>query len=369
MYYLRTLHLENFRNHQQLHAAFSAHFNCIVGKNGIGKSNLLDAIHYACFAKSALNIKDKDIIQHNANYFRLEAGFACEDKKEIVQLWVSRTGKKEITCNHAKVVRRVDFVGRFPVMMLSPQDEELVRGGDQYRRKLFDAILSQEDKTYCTQWLTYYAHLKRRNALLKKHYLRHDDHELLDLYDEQLITLAVGIAKKRANYMQALLPHYRQQYQRLVKQEEAVGIAYGSEALSEQWPQLFRRARKNDILQKTTRHGIHRDSFELFIEGKSAKTYGSQGQKKTLLFALKLAIIAKDPQRRMILLLDDVLDKLDEERRQHLFGTLAKQSLGQVFMAGTEQDKMKKYLTKYAIAHKFFFLQEGGGLVTECPTK
>ena len=278
MYCLQRLALENFRNHAVLNVDFSPHFNCVVGENGAGKTNLLDAIHFACFAKSGLGLKDKETIKNESHYLRLQAEFIHPRRKQVC-LYIARTGKKEILCDQLKR-QRSNFVGEFPVMMVSPQDEEIIVGGHLHRRRFFDLILSQKSKTYCKEWIAYNAHLKQRNALLKKSHLSRSDHTLLSVYDEPIIALSASIAQKRKNYVAALLPHYQRQYDQLSQHEERVDLVYDSEALREDWPHIFKEGRKRDILYKTSHHGIHKDTFEVLIEGYSAKTYASQGQKK-----------------------------------------------------------------------------------------
>ncbi|MEM9417371.1 MAG: DNA replication and repair protein RecF [Bacteroidota bacterium] len=316
--------------------AFAAQLNFIVGPNGVGKTSLLDAIYYLSLTKSAFNAVDSQHIQHGQTAFAVEGHFVKEGKDYALKCVFKQPGGKLFTNNDKPYDKLRDHIGLFPVVLTTPYDMDLIRGGSETRRRFFDSILCQLDRTYLDTLLQYQHLLKQRNGLLRLHKeVGRLDRDLLASYDQQLLPLARQLFEARATFIQRFTPSFQKHYQYFVAAEEAVQLAYVSEVAAPDFEQKFGDSLAQDLaLQRTTR-GIHRDDIQFTLNDHPLKKIGSQGQQKSFVIALRLAqyeCLSQALQRPPLLLLDDIFDKLDEERIDRLVQLIAQQQFGQVFI-------------------------------------
>jgi DNA replication and repair protein RecF len=344
--YLEKINLLNFKNYEELSMEFCPHINCIVGHNGSGKTNLLDAIHYLSLTKSAFNILDGQSIRHEADFFMIDGKF-CLDTKHFQITCSLRNGQRKIVMSDKKAYERIsEHIGRFPVVLIAPNDTDLVRDGSEDRRKFFDGMLSQIDAQYLNDLIAYNLVLKQRNGLLKQFYERnYYDKELLETYSIPLLDLGRKIHFKRQEFMQEYVRIFQQHYRNLTDSLEEVDLVYESELFEEDFEYEFFYATKRDLQAQRTTKGIHKDDFVFEINRFELKKFGSQGQQKSFVIALKLAqfeVIKENKQVKPILLLDDIFDKLDDLRINKLMHMIASGTFGQLFLTDARPERTKK---------------------------
>lgn len=333
---LRNLRCVHFKNHSMVELSFADQLNFIVGPNGAGKTSLLDAIYYLSLTKSAFNSIDSQNIQHGQSSFAVEGHFVKEEKPYALRCVFKQPGGKVLTSNGKPYERLSDHIGLFPVVLTTPYDMDLIRDGSEVRRKFFDGMLCQLDRTYMGALLQYQHLLKQRNSLLR-HYKEAGrlDRDLLASYDSRLLPLNKQLFKARSAFIADFIPSFQKHYQYFVAAEEEVQLAYVSEVAAPDFEQKFYDSLAQDLaLQRTTR-GIHRDDIQFTLQGYPLKKIGSQGQQKSFVIALRLAqydCLHKGLQLKPLLLLDDIFDKLDEQRINRLVALIAQQQFGQVFI-------------------------------------
>ncbi len=338
--FLRSLHLTNFKNHEIASFEFGEQINCIVGKNGAGKTNLLDAIYYLSFTKSALGTQDRLTISHNNQVFTIFGTYS--DFRVAIQF---EKGKVKLLKVDGKEPERLsDVIGKVPLVMVLPDDTVMIREGSEERRKFFDGILSQLDRVYLESLLKYNKLLKQRNTLLKQGEASAIDYKLVETFDDQLIPLAKGISGQRAELLNIFLPFMKKNYASL-HEEEIPALKFKSH-VEEGFESLFRNNFQRDQLMQHTLLGSHRDDVEFALDGVPIKKFGSQGQQKTFIIALKLAmydLLNEQKKKRPLFLLDDIFDKLDDHRIQLLVNVLTDHKrFGQVFITDAREDRSKK---------------------------
>jgi len=364
--YLRDLRLTQFKNYQSAAFAFSATVNLVVGLNGSGKTNLLDSIYCLCACKSYFNHSDSQNIQHQAQFFRLEGNFllnpnAPTDTENIVFTYTSAK-KKDFLRNQTAYEKLSEHIGLLPVVMIAPDDVELIKEGSEPRRKMLDTTLSQLDRDYLNALIKYNRLLLNRNALLKQFAERNEfNATLLDTYTVQMIPLGNQIHQKRQAFCHELTPILQQYYECLSNGSEEVNCTYKSGLNDTDFAQILQQNIATDRQQQRTTEGIHRDDLVFSISQYPLKKYGSQGQQKSFLIALKLAIyelIAQHTQIKPILLLDDIFDKLDEQRIEQLLQVTAcqPQKFGQIFISDTQQARITAICAKFGIENKTFLM-------------
>ena len=325
--YVSSLSFGSFRNYTHQCLTFRPGVVCVYGPNGAGKTNLLDAIHYVCSARSAFLHEEEALLKRGETCFKLQAQ-VCERDRTMRKLSVSYTvGQRKVLQVEGKVCpRRRDYALHLPVCMFSAADSCLIQGGSQERRDFMDSILLQEDNSYQSDWIAYRAYLRNRNAALKAPLGgARVDRELILSYDDRMIPLSERIAARRARFVEEYAPLFQKRYAALAGTEEKVDCLYSSEALSNDFGSRYRASLEEDMRLMRTRMGIHRDDYLFKMKGEPLRRYASQGQQKTFLWALKLAYVERIAQLRSrtpILLLDDVLDKLDRLRTARLFELL-----------------------------------------------
>lgn len=333
---LRNLRCVHFKNHNAVELAFSDQLNFIVGPNGAGKTSLLDAIHYLALTKSAFNTIDTQNIQHGHAAFAVEGNFLKQDKRYAVKCIFQQHGGKHFTNNGKPYDKLRDHIGLFPVVLTTPYDMDLIRGGSEGRRRFFDSILCQLDRRYLDTLLQYQQLLKQRNSLLRLYKeVGQLNQDLLASYDDRLLPLGKRLFGARAAFIQAFVPSFQKHYQYFVAAEEAVQLVYVSEVATPDFEHNFRASLLQDLaLQRTTR-GVHRDEVRFILNSHPLKRIGSQGQQKSFVIALRLAqyeCLVKALRLKPLLLLDDIFDQLDEQRVERLVQLMAQQYFGQVFI-------------------------------------
>ena len=366
---LESLDLIQFKNHLHSKLAFSPQINCLLGRNGSGKTNVLDGIHYLSLTKSALQSSDALSIQHDADFFTVKGKFTVDAHPLEVRCTLEQGKKKQIFQNGKVMEKASDHVGKIPLVMIAPDDTELIKGGSEGRRKFFDGLLAQLDHPYLDQLIRYHHFLKQRNALLKQFgETGRRDLTLLSTYDEEIIVLSKGIAKRRAALLEEITPLLQFYYEKLSMGREQVALHYETEALRDNFQEYFLQLRQKDFVTKNSNAGIHKDDFEFQIDTHPLRKLGSQGQQKSFIIALKLAQFAlfeKAKGEKPLLLLDDIFDKLDEERIVMLMQLVSQGSFGQLFITDARPERSKEILSALDAEVVFFYIEDGQVLSQE----
>lgn len=345
---LKQLSLLNYKNFEQQEFTFNPKLNGIVGANGVGKTNVLDAIYHLSFGKSYFNPVSSQNIKHGQDYFVIDAILEREQKEEKLVCSLKK-GAKKIIKRNGKVYDKIsDHIGFMPLVMISPADRDLITEGSDTRRKFIDGVISQSDRVYLEQLLQYNKLLAQRNALLKYFSLNQSfDKDTLLVYDQQLSQLATPIYEKRRAFLNQFTPIFQQQFSAIVGGVEQVGIRYQSSLEQGSLDsQLLEKQKKDRALQYTS-VGTHKDDLIFELEGHVIKKFGSQGQQKSFLIALKLAqfhFIKQKSKTTPILLLDDIFDKLDASRVAQLIHLVNAEEYGQIFISDTHEERTKEVM-------------------------
>ena len=332
----------------------------ICGNNGVGKTNLLDAIHYLCFTKSYFT-RDTINIQNGQQGFRVDGQMELIEKKENAVCILRETGKKEFSVNDAGYEKFSEHIGRYPCVIIAPDDIQIITDGSEERRRFLDALLSQIDKNYLQHLINYNKILLQRNSLLKSFYeTGNKDLSLLDVLDEQLVKPGNYIFEKRKQFLISFLPRVKKLYAEIAKQEEETELHYQSELNQCSFTELLRLNRQRDMAAQRTTGGIHRDDLIFNLTGQLFKNIASQGQRKSLLFALKLAemdVLKESKAFAPLLLLDDVFEKLDEDRIANLLHRVCVENNGQVFITDTNEERLSQHLESLSISYQLILLK------------
>ncbi|MCX6268280.1 MAG: DNA replication/repair protein RecF [Bacteroidetes bacterium] len=357
--YLQKLTVTGFKNYIQAEFNFSEKINCFVGNNGVGKTNLLDAIHYLSFCKSYFNSLDSQNIRHGDDFFALHGAYQRGDHtSDLVQCLQKKNQRKRFLINKKEYERLADHIGNFPLVMISPYDRDLINDGSELRRKYIDSVISQFDKFYLDDLIQYNKALFQRNALLKsfgeQHYF---DAVSLETWDEQMIRLGEQIFIKRNSFLEQFTPLFQQYFRFLSNGSETVDIRYVSQSSGNSYRETFIAALTKDRAAQYCTMGVHKDDLEFIIDQYPVKKFGSQGQQKSFVIAVKLAQF--DYTRNVkgfkpILLLDDVFDKLDDLRASQLIKLVSENSFGQVFITDTSRQRIVSIFEAMEIEHKIF---------------
>jgi len=350
--HLTALHLRHFRNHSEQDWQFSPAVNALVGPNGSGKTNVLEAIYLLCLTKTSASWPDALNIQHEHGYFQVDGWFTKNEVSERITCSVQLGQKKAFLHDLIPYERLLDHVGKFPLVFLSPEDTDLIRDSSEGRRKFVDGILSQASPHFLQDYQQYHRTLDQRNRALKQMAMaRRTDLTLLDAYDETLLLLGERLSQARKSFLLDFLPHFQHQYHMVSGGHEQAGISYESSWLDPDFPQRFRDHRPQDIATQRTILGAHRDDFLFTLQDQPIRKFGSQGQKKSFVMALRLAqydVLAQQTGHAPILLLDDIFDKLDEHRIQHLIAHINQPHMGQVFLTDARPERTRAFLANFS---------------------
>lgn len=340
---IRKLSLINFKNHPYKSFDFSPQINCFVGNNGVGKTNVLDALHYISVGKSFLGNSDLSNILFNEDFFAIEAEIFDGEKDNVIKIQQPRDSKKIIKKNDKTYERMADHIGFLPSVMISPYDSNLISDSGESRRKFLDGMISQTDSEYLFNIIQYQKTLKQRNALLK--YFQKNrtfDLDSLEIYNEPLIKFGSKIFEKRNQFVSELNPVVQHFYEIISSRKETVAVTYSSDLEEISMENLLKENLEKDRALTYTSSGIHKDDLLFEMNGNLIKKTGSQGQQKSFLISLKLAQIKKIKElteKNPILLLDDIFDKLDDNRVSQLISLINQENFGQMFITDTHKER------------------------------
>jgi len=352
--------LTQFKNYSNRSFDFTERIVGIYGKNGVGKTSLLDAIHYLCFIKSYFTRMDNSNVQQGNKGFRLEGQLLLNDKQEKAVCILRETGKKEFTVNDEMIIKFSQHIGHYPCIVIAPDDAQLITAGSEERRRFLDALLSQLDPEYLQNLISYSKLIQQRNSLLRNFAeTLSKDLSLLDVLDGQLIKPGEFIFNKRKEFLVSFLPITKHLYNDIAQQPEDVNLFYESELLQASFAELLQLTRQKDCFAQRTTSGIHRDDLEINLGNQLFRNIASQGQRKSLLFALKLAeleVLKKEKGFAPLLLLDDVFEKLDEDRIGNLLQKVCVENDGQVFITDTNEERLRQHLDDLKVQYQFIGL-------------
>lgn len=355
---LNKLSLLNYKNFDAQTFEFDPKINCFVGNNGVGKTNILDAIYHLSFGKSYFNPITAQNIKHGTDFFVIEGNYTKNDSPEKIIISARKGQKKLIKRNGKTYERFSDHIGFIPLVIISPADRDLIIEGSQTRRKFIDGVISQRDAEYLQNLINYNKILAQRNALLKYFAANHTfNRDTIEVYDEQLHHFGAYIYEKRLEFIRAFVPIFLSRYQSITSGTETLGLQYESQLEQAPLLDLLRNNLQKDRISQYTNFGIHKDDLIFEIDGHPIKKFGSQGQQKSYLIALKLAqfdFIKQHSNDNPILLLDDIFDKLDEARVEHLITLVDNENFGQLFISDTHADRTEAVIKKIHQTYKMF---------------
>ncbi|MBL4593787.1 MAG: DNA replication and repair protein RecF [Flavobacteriales bacterium] len=361
--FLKQLSILNFKNCEEAQLELSDKINCFLGDNGEGKTNLLDAIYYLSFCKSYFNPIDSQNIKHETPFFVVEGYYEKNDKEEVIYCGVKKGQKKQFKRNKKNYEKLADHIGRIPLVIITPLDILLIIDGSDVRRKFVDGIISQYDSSYLNNLLAYNKALNHRNLLLKSFWLnRNFEQESLDVWDEQLVQYGSLIHEARNKFIDDFTPIFQKYYTKLSQDQEKVELEYRSQLNDGDFNDLLKETIDKDRGNHYSNTGVHKDDLVFNLGDLPLKKFGSQGQQKTYLLALKLAqaeLITSISKHKAIILLDDIYDKLDGKRMNQLIGIVGNGDFGQIFITDTNLERIPAILSKENINFKSFKIKEG----------
>jgi len=359
---LKKISILNYKNIQEAALDLSPKVNCLIGNNGEGKTNFLDAVYYLSFCRSAFSNIDSQIIRHEQDFFVLEGEYQNDNgDEERVYCGMKRGAKKHFKRNKKEYKRLSEHIGLIPLVMISPSDSFLIEGGSEERRKLMDVVIAQYDHAYMDALNRYNKALMQRNTLLKME--EEPDEALMDIWEQQMATEGTIIFEKRDHFVKELIPVFQEIYQNICGGAEKVSLEYISHGQRGDLLDVIQRDRFKDRAVGYSLHGIHRDDLEMMLNGYPMKRVGSQGQNKTFVIALKLAQFSflkrTGIQTTPLLLLDDIFDKLDAKRVERIVHLVAGEEYGQIFITDTNRDHLDQILQHYDFDYKIFHVKDG----------
>lgn len=360
--FLKKLSLINYKNFSAIDFEFDTKINCFVGQNGIGKTNILDAIYHLSFGKSYFNPIAIQNIKHEEDFFVIEGNFEKDEREEKIVCSLKKGLKKTIKKNGKAYDKLSDHIGFLPLVIISPSDRDLITEGSDTRRKFMDGVISQSDKDYLQALIKYNKVLMQRNSLLKYFAANQTfDRTTLSVYNEQLNGYGSVIFDKRIAFLETFIPIFKEQYKAISGGQEEVDLVYDSKLLKDSLLTLFDQNIDKDRALQYTSVGIHKDDLNFNLGEHPIKKFGSQGQQKSFLVALKLAqfyFIKKESKTTPILLLDDIFDKLDEHRVSHIIHLVDDENFGQLFISDTHADRTENVVQNIHQSYKIFKLGE-----------
>jgi DNA replication and repair protein RecF len=358
--HLQKISLVNFKNIESQSFDFEERINCFVGNNGVGKTNILDAIYYLSFTKSYFNPIAGQNIRHGEDFFMIEGSYLLNERKEKIVCSLKKGQKKVLKRNDKSYEKFAEHIGQLPLVIVSPADRDLIVDGSDTRRKFIDGVISQQDKAYLQSLLSYNKVVSQRNALLKYFAANRTFDALnLNIYDEQLISHGTSIYHKRKAFLEKFTPIFNQKYQQISNDKETVNLTYSSQLHTMPFETLLKNNLEKDRMLQYTSVGIHKDDLSFEIGEYPIKKFGSQGQQKSYLIALKLAqfqFIKEQSNVTPILLLDDIFDKLDEHRVAQIIDLVNKDEFGQIFITDTHGDRTEEVVKKSNKSYEIFKL-------------
>ena len=358
--FLKRISLLNYKNFSEASFDFDAKINCFVGKNGIGKTNVLDAIYHLSYGKSYFNPLAVQNIKHGEEFFLIESEFEKSDRNEQI-ICSLKKGQKKILKRNGKLYEKFsDHIGFIPLVIISPADSDLITEGSETRRKFMDSVISQSDNSYLQQLIQYQKIISQRNALLKYFALNHVfENDTLSIYNEQLNILGQSIFKKRKHFLSEFIPIFNKFHQEITNSSEAVQLKYESDLFEKDTLTLLEENINKDRALQYTSVGVHKDDLLFEIDNFPIKKFGSQGQQKSFLIALKLAqfdFVKRQCGEKPILLFDDIFDKLDEFRVSKIIEMVNNDEFGQLFISDTHPERTENIVKSTHQSYKIFNL-------------
>ena len=360
---IKTLHIVQFKNYQEAEVSFYSGVNCFVGPNGSGKTNILDAIHYLSMCRSYLNPIDSQNIKFDQQFFMLQSSWYKNEQEVDLYCAVKKGQKKIFKKNKAEYEKLAEHIGSFPAVMISPYDRNLISEGSELRRKWMDGIISQFDRQYLDDLIRYNRILEQRNALLKNN-LKNGffDRESFEVWDEQLVEVGLRISIKRQEFIIEFIPIFQQFYSELGSDKESVTFMYKSQLLEGDFKVLLKQGMERDRYIGYTSVGVHKDDLLFELNSHPIKKFGSQGQQKSYLIALRLAQyewLKRHLNQNPILLLDDIFDKLDNVRVEKLMQMVSNHTFGQVMVTDTDSKRVKDIFDAIHEPFRLFTVEAG----------
>jgi len=373
---LRKLSILNYKNIREAQLELSPKMNCFIGPNGVGKTNVLDAVYYLSFCRSASNPIDSQVIRHEEPFCMLEGVYSedagnSEDAEcsEVISVGMKRGQKKHFKRNKKEYRRLSEHIGLIPLVVVSPSDTSLIEGGSEERRRLMDVVISQYDRSYIDHLVRYNNALAQRNTLLKMDgqadspTAQSYDPALMQIWEEQMAEEGEQLYERRKTFVEELTPVFQHYYEQISQHREQVGLRYVSHCQRGPLLDIIQRDRYKDYAVGYSLHGVHRDDLEFSLDGYQMKREGSQGQNKTYVIALKLAqfefLKRTASQTTPLLLLDDIFDKLDANRVEQIVRLVSGDNFGQIFITDTNRDHLDQILSTSVLDYKIFHVDSG----------
>jgi len=356
------LSLLNFKNYDELTIEFSPTVNVFYGHNGAGKTNLLDAVHYLSLCKSFFNPIDSQQIKQGQEFFMIQGRFEKNDQNDVIVCSLKRHQKKKFQRNKKDYTRLADHIGLYPLVMITPNDSFLITEGSEERRKFVDNVISQTNATYLDLLISYNKVLQNRNSLLKQNRTIRVDEELLGIYNSQLVELGEQIHEERKGFMDVFTKLFNRHYSFLTEDAEHAQLVYDSQLNAGSFAELLSRSFEKDLLLERTTTGIHKDDLLFSVNEMPLKKFGSQGQQKSFVIALKLAqytYLTQQKGFKPLLLLDDIFDKIDILRIRRLMMMISEDEFGQIFITHTNKERIEELFEGISVDLRTFEIEKG----------
>ena len=356
--FLKKISIINYKNILDKEYELDPKINCFVGDNGVGKTNILDAVYHLSMGKSYFNVKNDQLINRGKDYMLVDGVFELNNKNESI-VFSLKIGEKKVLKRNGKPYKKFsNHIGLIPVVLISPYDNDLINEGSSERRKFIDSIISQNDKEYLINLIAYTRVIQNRNRLLKQ-YNRSVDFDLdtIKVYDDQIYKLSEPIFKARNKFIKEFTPLVLEKYKHISDDKEKISIEYKSDLINNHIENLIKDSFQKDVILQYTSVGLHKDDFVFNIDENRIKRFGSQGQQKSFLIALKLAqfdYLKNETGNSPILLMDDVFDKLDLMRVKRIVEIVNSTNFGQLFLSDTDKERIEKVLSSLNLSSKIF---------------
>ena len=356
--FLKKISIINYKNILDKEYELDPKINCFVGDNGVGKTNILDAVYHLSMGKSYFNVKNDQLINRGKDYMLVDGVFELNNKNESI-VFSLKIGEKKVLKRNGKPYKKFsNHIGLIPVVLISPYDNDLINEGSSERRKFIDSIISQNDKDYLINLIAYTRVIQNRNKLLKQ-YNRSVDFDLdtIKVYDDQIYKLSEPIFKARNKFIKEFTPLVLEKYKHISDDKEKISIEYKSDLINNHIENLIKDSFQKDVILQYTSVGLHKDDFVFNIDENRIKRFGSQGQQKSFLIALKLAqfdYLKNETGNSPILLMDDIFDKLDLMRVKRIVEIVNSTNFGQLFLSDTDKERIEKVLSSLNLSSKIF---------------
>ena len=356
--YLKKISIINYKNIVDKEYNLDPKINCFVGNNGVGKTNILDSIYHLALGKSYFNLRNDQLINKNEDFMVIDGLFDLNGKKENIICSIKRGDKKNLKRNGKTYKKFSNHIGLIPVVLISPYDNDLINEGSSERRKFIDSIISQNNKEYLINLIAYSRVIQNRNSLLKQYNKSVDfDLDTIKIYDDQIIKLSEPIFMARKNFFNDFKDLVIEKYDQISENQEKISIEYKSDLFDSEIKNLIENSFQKDVILQYTSSGIHKDDFIFNLDGSRIKKFGSQGQQKSFLIALKLAqfeYLKNKTGNSPILLMDDIFDKLDLIRVKRIVEIVNSTNFGQLFLSDTDRERIEKVLSSLNLSSKIF---------------